>query len=147
MSLTRRAISWALAAFFTGADAAMAEGASEAPVSFQPWSAQRVVEARNAGKSVFIAFRADWCVICKVNEMTVLKTQKVRETLSRPDVAYFIADYTSKNDPAIRTQIDYYQAGAFPMYLAFTPGARKPKLLPQVLGVKDIVTALQMVAH
>jgi hypothetical protein len=29
------------------------------------------------------------------------------------------------------------------MYLAFIPGARKPKLLPQVLSVKDIVAALQ----
>lgn len=140
MSLPRRALFGALAAFFPAANTAVADAA---PVSSQVWSAQGVIDARNAGKSVFIAFRADWCVICKINEMTVLKTQKVRETLSQPDVAYFIADYTSKTDPAIRKQIEYYQSGAFPMYLAFTPGARKPKLLPQVLGVKDIVTAMQ----
>lgn len=146
MSLPRRAFFGALAALLPAAKV-FAEVAPAAAPSFQPWSAESVIEARNAGKRVFVAFRADWCVICKINEMTVLKTQKVREMLSRQDVAYFIADYTSKNDPAIRAQIDYYQAGAFPMYLAYSPGARKPKLLPQLLGVKDIVSALQTPAQ
>lgn len=143
MILSRRALIGAAAALFPAAKAAAAETAADTALQFQPWSAQGVIDARNEGKRVFVAFRADWCVICKINEMTVLKTQKVRETLSQPDVAYFIADYTAKDNPAIRKQLDHYQAGAFPMYLAFSPGARKPKLLPQVLGVKDIVAALQ----
>ena len=142
MIARRRAIFGAVAALWLSASAVRAEGPRDRP-PFQPWSAQSVTEARNAGKTVFIAFRADWCVICKINEMTVLKTQAVRDALSDPDVAYFIADYTLKDDPAIRKQLDHYQAGAFPMYLAFTPAARKPKLLPQVLGVKDIISALQ----
>jgi thiol:disulfide interchange protein len=146
MSIPRRAIFGAAAALAFSASAVHAELPQRRP-PFQPWSAESVTAARNAGKTVFIAFRADWCVICKINEMTVLKTQAVRDALSDPDVAYFIADYTSKDDPAIRKQLDHYQAGAFPMYLAFTPDARKPKLLPQVLGVKDIISALQSPAR
>ena len=106
MTLPRRAFIGAAAALFPAAKTAAAKAAAETAPPFQPWSAQGVIDARNEGKRVFVAFRADWCVICKINEMTVLKTQKVRETLSQSDVAYFIADYTAKDDPAIRKQLD-----------------------------------------
>ncbi len=108
-----------------------------------PWSAQKVIDARNAGKIVFVAFRADWCVVCRLNELTVFRSADVRAALARPDVVYLVADYTDKNDPAIKHELDYYQAGVLPMYLVFRPDQRRPAVLPQMPGKKELSEALR----
>jgi thiol:disulfide interchange protein len=108
-----------------------------------PWSAQKVIDARNAGKIVFVAFRADWCVVCRLNELTVFRTAEVRAALAQANVEYLVADYTNKNNPAIKHQLEYYQAGALPMYLVFRPDQRRPAVLQQMPGKKDVIEALR----
>lgn len=109
----------------------------------QSWSPQKVIEARNAGKKVFVAFRADWCVTCRVNEITVFRGRGVHAALAAPDVVYLVADYTGKSDPAIKNELEYYQAGILPMYLVYRPDLRRPQVLPKMLGKKEIVAALR----
>ena len=102
-----------------------------------------MIEARNGGKTILVAFRADWCVVCRLNEVTVFRSDKVRTALAAPDVVYMVADYTDKKDPAIESELDYYQAGALPLYLVFQPDQRRPAVLPQMLGKKVVAEALR----
>jgi thiol:disulfide interchange protein len=116
-----------------------AKPASPRPIA---WSQQEVIAARNAGKTVFVAFRADWCITCRVNEVTVFRARKVRAALAAPNVVYMVADYTGKNDPAMKQALEYYQAGVLPLYLVFHPDRRRPQVLPQNLGPKDLLQSL-----
>jgi thiol:disulfide interchange protein len=45
-----------------------------APSTWQPWSPERVAEARTEGRAVFVDFTAAWCVTCQYNKRTTLAT-------------------------------------------------------------------------
>lgn len=142
MSASRRAFLRVATALLAAslASASAAGGAAPQP---ERWSAQAVADARNAGKTVFVAFRADWCVICRLNEMTVFRAEDVRAALAGPDVAYLVADYTDKADPEIKKALDYYQGGALPMYLVFKTDQRRPLILQQMPGKSELIAALR----
>lgn len=131
-----------MALILAGSVAAAAEPAAPA---LQPktWSQQSVIDARNAGKTVFVAFRADWCITCRLNEIMVFRSAKVRVALASPDVVYMVADYTGKNDPEIKGELEYYRAGALPLYLVYRPNQRRPEVLPQNLAKKDVLESLR----
>ncbi len=121
---------------------APALGNAAPPLKGEAWSRQKVAQARNEGKTVFVNFHADWCVTCKLNDVLVFSSPRVQAALSAPGVKYLVADWTSKKDPAIKNELAYYGQDGLPMYLVFSPIERRPKKLPQVLSKKDVLRAL-----
>ena len=51
---------------------------------------------------MLIDFTADWCPNCKLMEKTVLKTDDTMALLSQLDVYTLVADWSHKEDSAIR---------------------------------------------
>lgn len=112
--------------------------AAEARDGWEPYSDARFDALRAAGRSVFVDFTADWCLTCKVNERGALRSERVRETFRKHDVALLVGDWT-RADPAITAVLDRYGRSGVPLYLASQDGA-EPQVLPQVL-TPDIISA------
>lgn len=107
---------------------------AERPASdgVEPFSEARLVELRAEGRPVFAYFTADWCLICKVNEKTVIETEAVAVALRKANVAVLVGDWTN-GDPALGRFIERHNRAGVPLYLWYRPGSAEPEVLPQVL--------------
>lgn len=103
----------------------------EALVS-EPWSAARVTELQSEGRGVFVNFTAAWCITCKANELTTLRTPRVAQAFAEANVAYLEADWTNRDD-AIAAELAKHGRAGVPLYLYFPPGGGEAQVLPQVL--------------
>jgi thiol:disulfide interchange protein DsbD len=117
-----------------------------AVASGQPWSEAAVAAALKAGQPVFIDFTADWCLTCKFNERTVLARDDVREAFAKHNVAFFVADWTQR-DELIRQKLAAHGRAGVPMYLMVSPAAPDaPEVLPELLTVERVVEAVSRAA-
>jgi thiol:disulfide interchange protein/DsbC/DsbD-like thiol-disulfide interchange protein len=105
------------------------------------WSEARVAQLQSEGKTVFVNFTADWCVTCKVNEVTAFSNGGVRAALSGDKVAYLVADWTNRNDEIAKALASHGRIGV-PLYLVYKPGVSQPLILPQILTAVAIVDAI-----
>ncbi len=85
------------------------------------------------GKTVFVDFTAAWCITCQANAKTVFGSKKVVNYVnSNQDLALVYADWTN-DDPAITAALEEQGRSGIPLYLIYTKGSEKPKILPQLL--------------
>ncbi len=99
-----------------------------------------------AGQPVFVAFSADWCITCKVNERMVLAQPEVRGELNRLGFARFKADWTQR-DEGIRLELAKHGRAGVPMYLVYDPASpAAPVVLPEILSPGGVVEALRHAA-
>ncbi|HYI01076.1 protein-disulfide reductase DsbD family protein [Hyalangium sp.] len=112
----------------------------------QPWDEAAVAAALKAGQPVFIDFTADWCLTCKFNERTVLAREDVRAAFSRHQVAFFVADWT-RRDERISAKLGEHGRAGVPLYLVISPSApERPEVLPELLTVDIVIQAVQRAA-
>lgn len=107
----------------------------------QAYSKAAVQAALAQGKNVFVDFTADWCLTCKFNEHTVLRSQRVQQLFEQHNVVLFVADWTHQ-DETIRATLERYGRAGVPMYLLYKPGLAQPLLLPELLTVGALENAL-----
>ena len=62
---------------------------------WQRWSPEAVRQAQAEGRPVLIDFTAKWCITCNAIVKPALARPVVIETLTRKNVAAFVADYTA----------------------------------------------------
>jgi thiol:disulfide interchange protein DsbD len=109
----------------------------------QPWDEAAVAEALAAGQPVFIDFTADWCLTCKFNERTVLAREEVRAAFAQHKVAFFVADWT-RRDERISAKLAGFGRAGVPMYLVVSPAAPdKPEVLPELLTADSVIDAVR----
>ncbi len=106
----------------------------------EPFSEARLAALRGEGRPVFAYFTADWCLTCKVNEKTAIETERVARAFGKGKVAVLVGDWTDGN-PAIGRFIEANNRAGVPLYLWYAPGARSPRVLPQLLTA-DMLAAL-----
>jgi thiol:disulfide interchange protein len=68
------------------------------PIDWVYYTPQRLAEAKVQKKVVVMEFTAQWCLNCKALEEGVLRTSRVVEAFSRPDVVPVKVDLTSKKN-------------------------------------------------
>ncbi|MBB5209718.1 protein-disulfide reductase DsbD family protein [Chiayiivirga flava] len=109
----------------------------------EPYSATRLAELREAGRTVFVNMTADWCVTCKANEKRVLDTDAFRAALAQRDAVYMKGDWTDV-DPEITRFLEAHDSVGVPLYVVYTPAdTRGPgTVLPTVLTQGAIDAAL-----
>jgi thiol:disulfide interchange protein DsbD len=124
---------------FAKPEAVRARAASALPS--QTWSPEAVQIALAQGRPVLVNFTADWCVTCKVNEGAALGSPAVAAAMQRTNAVYLVADWTRRDD-AIATELARHGRSGVPLYLLYTPGQPRPRILPQLLTAGVVVEAL-----
>jgi thiol:disulfide interchange protein DsbD len=97
---------------------------------------------RADGEPVFLAFGAEWCWTCKVNETLVLERRDVLAAFAARGVHLVYGDYTNADSTISRWLQSYGRAGV-PMYVYYAPG-QPPRVLPELLTrgmVLDLLAA------
>jgi len=110
-----------------------------APIASGPvrFDAQRLASLRSAGKPVFLYLTADWCLTCKVNEMTAIDRPDTQAAFARAGVVTMVGDWTD-GDAAIGKFLRLQGRSGVPLYLWYAPG-RNAKVLPQVLTARFLI--------
>ena len=110
-------------------------------IEWQPFSAEAVAAARDAGKPVFIDFTAAWCFSCQVNERVALRPAAVAERFREHGIVAFKADWTLE-DERITRALGEYGRSSVPLYVLYGPRAREPRLLPEILTPDIVLDAI-----
>lgn len=92
------------------------------------------------GRIVFVDVTAAWCLICKVNELTVLDRDPVAARLRAPGVVAMRADWT-RPSPAITAYLQSFGRYGVPLDVVYGPGAPQGMLLPDLLTSGAVMAA------
>jgi len=113
--------------------------------AWRPWRPESVSDELSRGRPVFVVFSADWCLTCKLNERVVLADDSVQSALVRLGFATFKADWT-RRDEGIRRELARFGKAGVPLYLVYDPtDPDQPLVLPELLAVDGVLTALREV--
>ena len=127
-----------------------AAAASDAPVSparsaaesrWQPWTPERVQEALAQGRPVFVDFTAAWCVTCQFNKRNALADAQVLADFAARNVLLLRADWTQR-DARITQALAALGRNGVPVYLLMSPRATGPRLLSEILSVRELREAI-----
>jgi thiol:disulfide interchange protein/DsbC/DsbD-like thiol-disulfide interchange protein len=114
---------------------------STADLPSEPFTPERLAQARAEGRTVFVNFTAAWCVTCKVNERLAFADPAVAKAFTATHTLYLVADWTRRDDVIARTLAEQGRTGV-PLYLVYGPGAAQPKVLPQLLTSGAVIKAV-----
>jgi thiol:disulfide interchange protein DsbD len=108
----------------------------------EAYSESRLASLRAENRPVFINATAAWCITCLVNDEAALSSAKVHDAFATNHIAYLIADWT-RRDPAITALLSAHGRSGVPLYLYYAPGAKEPKVLPQILTESEVLAAIE----
>jgi thiol:disulfide interchange protein len=108
--------------------------------TWQPWSPELVKSLREQGKPVYIDFTARWCASCQVNKR-VYKDRALQEDLKAKGITLLKADWTD-HDERITEAIAALNKAAVPVNVLYVPGKEEPYVLPELLTVDNVRSAL-----
>ena len=132
------------AALFWATPALRQEATASVPSqieAWQPWSTERVAQARAEGRPVFVDFTAAWCVTCQFNKRTTLADAQVLADFEARRVVLLRADWTKRN-PAISAELARLGRSGVPVYVVYTPGAARPRVLSEILTPDEVRAAI-----
>ena len=109
-------------------------------LTWQAWSPEKVAELRAAGQPVYIDFTAKWCLTCQVNKR-VYKDAGLQALIAEKKVVLLKADWTNE-DPRITEALSALGKAAVPVNVLYLPGQDAPVILPELLSVDNVSTAL-----
>jgi thiol:disulfide interchange protein DsbD len=95
-------------------------------IAWEPYSEERLAEARAKGLPVFVDFTAEWCVNCHVYEAAVVDTEEVRAKFREKKIVALKADWTNTDDPVVTRALKSFGAVGVPLYVLYRPGEAKP---------------------
>jgi suppressor for copper-sensitivity B len=98
-----------------------------------------------AGRVVFVDVAAAWCLICKVNELTVLERPRVASKLRKAGVVAMRADWT-RPDPTITAYLQGFGRYRVPLEVVYGPGAPAGIALPELLTPSAAMEAFRSAA-
>jgi thiol:disulfide interchange protein DsbD len=116
--------------------------AAHATPDIDAWAPARIAEHLAQGQRVFVAFSADWCITCKLNEKRVLAAEEVEAAFERNGIARMHGDWT-RRDPEIGAELARHGRAGVPLYLLYHPARPdEPEVLPELLSRRDVIERL-----
>ncbi|HKK65098.1 MAG TPA: thioredoxin family protein [Clostridia bacterium] len=98
---------------------------------WEQFSVEKLEKYQQADNPVLVVFSAKWCTVCKLNEQTVLHTERGDALFRSHNVKLLYGDYTNQ-DPIIEEWIRFYGRAGVPVYAYYHSG-EEYTLLPEVL--------------
>ena len=145
------ALAWALPGLRPAATVALPAAAQPGPggstaqasadARWQAWSPEREREALAQGRPVFVDYTAAWCVTCQFNKRTALADAQVLADFAARGVVLLRADWTQR-DPRITQALAALGRNGVPVYVLMSPGAAGPRLLSEILSVRELREAI-----
>ncbi|MBW2695418.1 MAG: thioredoxin family protein [Deltaproteobacteria bacterium] len=118
----------------------------ESAEGWAAWSPGQVSAALEEGRPVLVAFSAEWCITCKLNETVVLRDSRVLAELERLNVRVLRADWTQR-DETIRAELARHGRAGVPLYLVYDPSSpERPQVLPELLSIGVVVDSIRAAA-
>jgi thiol:disulfide interchange protein len=121
-----------LALLLIGLNLGWPRAAAPTDIVWEPWSAERVVQLREAGRPIYTDFTARWCATCQANKKVVFASDSVKRYFRDHNVATLKADWTNA-DPRITAELAKWHRSAVPFNLVYLPANAEPKALPELL--------------
>lgn len=110
-------------------------------LTWQPFAPETIDTLVADGKTVLVDVTAEWCVSCQVNKKLVLEKSNVRTALTQDNIVLMQADWT-RPDQQIADYLASYGRFGIPFNAVFGPGAPDGILLSELLGVDEVLGAL-----
>lgn len=111
----------------TGGRIELPSGATTADIAWIPFTEENLTRYVNEGRTVFIDFTADWCLICKANEVSAIETQKIKSLIDEYGVVPLKADWTDRSDE-IKEWLHKFDGASVPHYVLI-PGASSERVI------------------
>jgi len=108
---------------------------------WREFSPELLADYRQAEEPVLVIFSAKWCTVCKLNEESVLKTERADRLFDQHGVQVLYGDYTNE-DPVIGEWIRSYGRAGVPVYAYYPAEASSHRLLPEVLSFRVLEDSL-----
>ena len=112
-------------------------------LGWRPFSRSAVRADTAAGRRVFAAFGAAWCLTCKLNEL-IFNDEDVISFLKKTEVRMYYGDWTSRN-PEITEFLDSYSQRGVPFYIFYSQSGEAfplPTLLLKGRFLKTLSAAM-----
>jgi suppressor for copper-sensitivity B len=134
-----------LAAEFGASDVGVVSSQREALGPWQPFSHTALAGGLADGKIVMVDVTAAWCLICQVNEATVLDRAPVAAALTAPGVLLLRADWT-RPDPTITRYLQSFGRYGVPLDVVYGPATPAGIVLPDLVTSGEVLRALDRAA-
>jgi thiol:disulfide interchange protein len=121
-----------LALLLIGLNLGWPRAAAATDIVWEPWSAERVAQLREAGRPIYADFTARWCATCQANKKVVFASDAVKRYFRDHKVATLKADWTNA-DPRITAELAKWHRSAVPFNLVYLPAHAEPRPLPELL--------------
>ena len=99
---------------------------------------------KQAGKNIFLAFGAEWCLTCKLNER-IFETLEFKQLVKDRGLALYYGDWTAKNNEITKFLQSYGQQGV-PFYVFFK-GEEKAFIFPTLLFKESFFQKLKELSN
>lgn len=109
---------------------------------FQTFDQSRINGLVAQNKLVFVDVTAAWCLVCKVNALTVLDQDPVAAKLSSANVIALRADWT-RPSPVITSYLESFHRYGVPLDVIYGPGAPSGIVLPSLLTPGAVMDAFK----
>lgn len=112
-------------------------------LAWQPFTRAKFEQLVGEGKTVLVDFTADWCLVCKTLEATVLSTEQVRNLVAENEIVPLQADWTHQ-DPEVTEMLTQLGSKQVPVLAIFPAGRpNEPIVLRDTYSENKLLTALQ----
>ena len=101
---------------------------------------QKLLLDKQQGKNIFMAFGAEWCLTCKLNER-VFKKQEFKELVQKNQIQLYYGDWTNQT-PEITQFLESYAQQGVPFYIFFK-GEEKLFIFPSLLLTETFLQDLE----
>lgn len=111
------------------------------PLSWEPWTRERVTELLAQKRLVYVDFTARWCATCQTNKHA-FDSPKVMKLFKELNIATLQGDWTNR-DAHITAALAEFDRAAVPLDLLYIPGTEKPVILPNILMSHILVDTIE----
>ena len=102
---------------------------------------ERISQLLAEGKNVLLEIKADWCLTCQYNQVTLLTNLNLENWKNNYNLEVISVDWTNYNKEVLDFMEQYGRKG-LPFYILFTPLMRDGVVLPEIFSPDELTAML-----